>query len=169
MDNTGPVPRVVSMPPLAGSILSMVATTFVRTWYFVLPRQKHFWHVLITNLAVAGTMLLPANTKRLTFIDANFLKGCNNTISGLCINLSHQQIIASGPVCDLNAWIGQISVQVCTSDSIELWILLTHICCRLLISLSLLPRCVYCGRFNGHTTSKIGPRGGLLGHVSPSG
>ena len=44
----------VSIPTLVGSLLSTVSTGSIFICYAVLPRQKHFRHTLILNLAAAG-------------------------------------------------------------------------------------------------------------------
>lgn len=44
-----------------------------------------------------------------------FINSTNNTISGAWV-LSHKTLLPTGPSCNFNGFLGQISVQVSTSD-----------------------------------------------------
>ena len=44
-----------------------------------------------------------------------FINSLNNSISGLYVVINHGQL-QDGPVCELNGWVGQFSVQVSGQD-----------------------------------------------------
>jgi hypothetical protein len=91
----------VAVPTLIGSIASTLAAASVIFCYHVLPRQKHFRHTLIWNLAVA-----------------DFINAFNNTTSGIYA-ISHGSI-TPGFACMVNGWAGQITVQVRLASCIDI-------------------------------------------------
>jgi len=45
----------VGIPTLVGSLCSLIAASFIFACYFIFPTKPHFRHILILNLATAGT------------------------------------------------------------------------------------------------------------------
>lgn len=85
----------VAIPTLACSSLSAVATGLViLMWLFARHEEKHsFRYALVMNLTIA-----------------EFINSFNNTVSGSIV-VATQKWLKIGLPCDLNGWIGQISVQ----------------------------------------------------------
>ncbi|KAF3763165.1 hypothetical protein M406DRAFT_73793 [Cryphonectria parasitica EP155] len=100
----------VAVPTLICSTLSAVATgTVIMLW--ILSRHNDKWslrYMLIMNLNVAGSSSCPANHRIIT--PAEFINSWNNTISGFNV-VSSQKSLPIGFSCDLNGWVGQVSVQ----------------------------------------------------------
>lgn len=85
----------VAVPTLVCSSLSAVATgAVILLWAFSSHDDKHsFRYALVMNLTVA-----------------EFINSFNNTISGSIV-VSTQKWLKLGMSCNMNGWIGQISVQ----------------------------------------------------------
>ncbi|KAK0661747.1 hypothetical protein DIS24_g2344 [Lasiodiplodia hormozganensis] len=84
----------ISVPTLIGSLLSCLATSCVLVSYlFLAPQQPSFRHALVFALALT-----------------EFINSLNNTVSGIYV-LEHRHGIAPGVACQLNGFIGQLSVQ----------------------------------------------------------
>ncbi|KAE8153174.1 G protein-coupled glucose receptor regulating Gpa2-domain-containing protein [Aspergillus avenaceus] len=86
------VDLAVSVPTVVGSLLSALASAFVLVIFAASPKS-HFRHWLILNLTIA-----------------DFLNATNNTVSGFLVVSRHHDL-NPGPGCQLNGWIGQLSVQ----------------------------------------------------------
>lgn len=107
----------VAIPTLVCSSLSALATgTVIMMWIKTSNVEKwSFRYMLIMNLTVAGELgmeedashrsALSPTDKRLEFINS-----WNNTLSGLQV-VSNEAWLTTGPLCDLNGWVGQASVQ----------------------------------------------------------
>ncbi|KIJ30397.1 hypothetical protein M422DRAFT_268047 [Sphaerobolus stellatus SS14] len=83
----------ISTLNFVGSISSFLGADVILACYLVLPRKRHFRHVLILNLAVADCF--------------NALGNC---VSGLYI-LVQRQYETPGPACIANGFIEQFTVQ----------------------------------------------------------
>ncbi|POS70760.1 hypothetical protein DHEL01_v210848 [Diaporthe helianthi] len=85
----------VAIPTLVCSSLSAVATgSVILMWLFTSHEEKHsFRYSLVMNLTIA-----------------EFINAFNNTVSGSIV-VSTQKWLKLGLPCDINGWIGQLSVQ----------------------------------------------------------
>ncbi|KAB8205688.1 hypothetical protein BDV34DRAFT_225090 [Aspergillus parasiticus] len=88
------VDYAVAVPTFTGSVMSTIASSLVLLSYATSSRKRHFRHWLILNLTIA-----------------DFINALNNSISGLAV-LKGGHDLTPGTGCILNAWIGQLSVQV---------------------------------------------------------
>ncbi|KAB2572072.1 hypothetical protein DBV05_g9303 [Lasiodiplodia theobromae] len=85
--------ELIATITLVGSLLSFAATCCVLASYVVYHKQQRsFRHALVLNLALA-----------------EFINSLNNSISGIVYVKSHK--LSPSPVCTLNGWVGQLSVQ----------------------------------------------------------
>ncbi|EKG11916.1 hypothetical protein MPH_10959 [Macrophomina phaseolina MS6] len=106
----------VSIPTLVGSVLSFVASTIIFVFWAAFGGQRggerrSFRYALILNL---------------TF--AEWVNSLNNSVSGLYIVTNHgKRHLEKGPACELNGYMGQISVQAvdCSILAIAVVTLLT--------------------------------------------
>ncbi|KAK8017893.1 hypothetical protein PG993_014219 [Apiospora rasikravindrae] len=91
-----PINLAVAIPTLAGSILSLLATSVALVAHVVAPPGRHFRHALILNLLIADGM-----------------NSMNNSISGVITMLNYQKAepLSPGLACTINAFVGQFSVQ----------------------------------------------------------
>lgn len=111
---TMPITWSVAVPTLVGSLCSAVATSCVLLCYVVYAdQQRSFRHVLVLNLALAGTTpysLIAASTGQ-TNHTTEFINSVNNSVSGAWV-VANQRDLVDGAACNLNGWVGQWSVQV---------------------------------------------------------
>ncbi|KAK8137410.1 hypothetical protein PG984_002903 [Apiospora sp. TS-2023a] len=91
-----PINLAVAIPTLAGSILSLLADSVALIAHVVAPPGRHFRHALILNLLIADT-----------------INSLNNSISGVVtmLNLEKPEPLSPGLACNINAFVGQFSVQ----------------------------------------------------------
>ncbi|KAH7058925.1 G protein-coupled glucose receptor regulating Gpa2-domain-containing protein [Macrophomina phaseolina] len=121
----------ISIPTLIGSFLSCLATSCVLISYTVFsqPQQLPLRHVLVLNLALA-----------------EFINSLNNSVSGIYV-IAHRHEVAAGTSCELNGFIGQLSVQAADFSilAIALITLFTVIKKSYLPSTSSFRKIVVCG------------------------
>ncbi|KAH6888510.1 G protein-coupled glucose receptor regulating Gpa2-domain-containing protein [Thelonectria olida] len=87
------VDRVISAVTLTGSLLSCVATSCVLVSFAIYRRQlRSFRHVLVLNLTIA-----------------EYINALNNSVSGIIFVVTHE--LRPGAACNVNALVGQLSVQ----------------------------------------------------------
>ncbi|KAI1325538.1 G protein-coupled glucose receptor regulating Gpa2-domain-containing protein [Xylariaceae sp. FL0255] len=85
--------KVIAVVTLSGSIVSVIATTFILGCFIVFNKsQRSFRHALIFNLALS-----------------DFINSVNNVTSGAIY--VREQALYPGAACKFNGWIGQLSVQ----------------------------------------------------------
>ncbi|KAK6835161.1 hypothetical protein PG987_009855 [Apiospora arundinis] len=91
-----PINLAVAIPTLVGSILSFLATSTALVAHIIAPPGRHFRHALILNLFIADGM-----------------NSLNNSISGIItmLNLNKPEPLSPGLACNINAFMGQFSVQ----------------------------------------------------------
>ncbi|KAK8009616.1 hypothetical protein PG989_000549 [Apiospora arundinis] len=91
-----PINLAVAIPTLVGSILSFLATSTALVAHIIAPPGRHFRHALILNLFIADGM-----------------NSLNNSISGIItmLNLNKPEPLSPGLACNINAFMGQLSVQ----------------------------------------------------------
>ncbi|KAJ8507828.1 hypothetical protein ONZ45_g9847 [Pleurotus djamor] len=86
----------LSILNFVGSVCSSAGSGFIILCYLILPRRRHFRHVLILNLAIA-----------------DFLNATNNAASGSLI-LIRQRPITASPACVFNGFMSQITITLVT-------------------------------------------------------
>ena len=108
------VETLISALTLAGSLSSVVGSTFILACYAILPLEYHFRHVLILNLSIAGEHFSSPCRTSLTedaFFLPDFINAVTNTVGGIYI-LSRKRTLEPGPACVFQGLVGQVTVQV---------------------------------------------------------
>lgn len=108
----------IGIPTLVCSTLSALATgTVIMMWIVARHDEKwSFRYMLILNLTMAGTYHLFTSCQEKTWdrltgiLGTELINSWNNTISGYVV-VTSKAWLTDGSACDLNGWIGQISVQ----------------------------------------------------------
>ncbi|KAF9003678.1 G protein-coupled glucose receptor regulating Gpa2-domain-containing protein [Cyathus striatus] len=93
MTTVSGLPVVITSLNLVGSLSSFLGSAFIIITYVILPKRRHFRHVLILNLATSDC-----------------LNALNLSISGLYI-LIKRKGLSDGSACLANGFLGQFTVQ----------------------------------------------------------
>ena len=110
----------ITIPTFICSVLSSVATATVLFMWMISndpAKKRSSRYALVINLTLAGEKLRDIVIQRVRATDlmfavyTEFINSTNNTISGGWV-LSHRTLLPTGPSCNFNGWLGQVSVQV---------------------------------------------------------
>src|SRR6266576_1176407 len=105
-----PIKVAITAITLACSLLSFVGSGFMLICYSILPLQHHFRHILIINLAIAGT-----HHNRYGYATligpTDLLNSLNGSVGGIVI-LATKKPLEAGRACVFNGFVEQVTVQV---------------------------------------------------------